>query len=346
MVSQREEQSRIQRPINILGWYGRNNLGDESFKLAFQHLFPENPLYFSSTSLMEGLDNPLLILGGGDVIKPYYLSLLPKDRPFYALGVGLGYESELDLLDGPCQKIYFRNYADYLMGARRGLPAKLCPDLAFAIPGFGEAPVRQGSPRKKMVVILANSAIHPDITAKEFAEVSYFEYFKWELAKSLDYLNQWYDIGFLHLSNGRYAYDIAMHYDVMSRMRSNRNVGIMPEDLIYKSGCDTTDLINTLRESVDLVVSMKYHGLIFATIAGVPFVNIGVTRKTALYCKEYDFGDFSVESYSFTKDRFLKAVEFAERGLSRQSLIRFSQKNHEDWERIGLRLRQEWLGLK
>lgn len=308
--------------ITCLGWYGRNNCGDESFKSALKQIFSEHNLHFTTDAPPE---DGLLILGGGDVIKPAYLRKIPKDRKYYALGVGLGYESEIDLLDDRCQQILFRNWVDPALASQKGFTSYSCPDLAFAIQRPTDHRPKPGY-KKRMMVILANSSINPGINVNVLPEISYQDYLKWELAKSLDDLSEWYEINFVHMSHEQYAYDLGMHYEVASRMKT--------QPQIWSGAVPYPENFMTWMSGFDLVVSMKFHGLIFATIMGVPFVNLGLTRKTNLYCQENKFNRLMVDPYSFTKDRFLDVVKIAEEEGVREDLLALASLNFGKWGMI------------
>src|SRR3712207_4761835 len=86
----------------ILGWYDKGNIGDEAFKDAFAEAIRDvdpgrgEPAFHVN----EAPAGPKLILGGGDVIRPYYLDLIAPEQRIVPIGVGLGFESEIELLRG------------------------------------------------------------------------------------------------------------------------------------------------------------------------------------------------------------------------------------------------------
>src|SRR5436190_18938223 len=84
--------------IDIVGWYGKNNIGDEAFRYAHPQFFEGHDIRYVTPpeTCRESAD--LVVLGGGAVVAPFYLDTLPKDKPKYALGVDIAYESEIDLL--------------------------------------------------------------------------------------------------------------------------------------------------------------------------------------------------------------------------------------------------------
>jgi polysaccharide pyruvyl transferase WcaK-like protein len=70
----------------------------------------------------------------------------------------------------------------------------------------------------------------------------------------------------------------------------------------------------------ELVISMKFHGIMFAVNQGVPFINIAGTRKTQQFSIENDFAQLSIPRYSLERERFLKVVKVAEADETRRSI--------------------------
>lgn len=287
--------------INIIGWYGRGNCGDEAFKHAFDVLLPNHEKIFSTAAVPADLH----ILGGGDVIKPYYLDGISPETPLYIVGAGLGYEGDLDCLNGRnIKKALFRNPADVEMAKARGIDAAYIPDIVFSL----SRPERllPNKTEKKLAVVILNGAINPTAARKHKAnETAYAEYFKWEMAESLSYLSEWYDFMFLPFSDDIYNRDDVIHCEVAARMAKPGRTQIMH----FPHSPKVT--LQTIADA-DLVIGMKFHSLIFSTIANVPFVNVGLSRKTGLFCKNNKLDNLSIEPFTFTKDRFEVAVKHAE----------------------------------
>lgn len=278
---------------NIIGWYGRQNCGDEAFKLAFPILLRDEELKFSESEDQTRLN----ILGGGDVIKPYYLDKLKG--PFYIIGTGLGYESEVALLRGKdVKKAFFRNRQDAFLARVAGVPAEYIPDIVFAL-----KPYEKSLPEKKKAIVVLNGAIIPRNSHTDNAEIAYAEYFMWSLARSLKELSQWYDIEFLPFSDDRNNNDNITHLNVVSR------AGL--ESKIYEKPCSPEETMQKIANA-HLVVTMKFHGVIFSVLNGTPFINVGFSRKCHQFCKEEGLEKLSIAPYSYTHDKFMEAVKVAE----------------------------------
>ena len=68
--------------IPILGWYNQRNVGDEAFKDVFSAAIrdadPSAKVSFDiPSSLAKSPKHDKVILGGGDVIRSYYLQDIP-----------------------------------------------------------------------------------------------------------------------------------------------------------------------------------------------------------------------------------------------------------------------------
>ena len=59
----------------ILGWYGHQNIGDESYKLSFPKVFPKQTFSFNDPKCTE-LQTGTCILGGGDILNEMYVKKL------------------------------------------------------------------------------------------------------------------------------------------------------------------------------------------------------------------------------------------------------------------------------
>jgi polysaccharide pyruvyl transferase WcaK-like protein len=302
----RDEEKLIYR---LIGWYNRANCGDDAFVDAFHALLPHGELAFyePSTGLLNPAKGEKLILGGGDVIKPYYLRRIPPDQPLWVVGCGLGYESELDLLSKhTIAAAVFRNVADAELAKKAGIKSFYGPDLCFALEGLGGTPPPEAQKtRKKLGVILSGHPVS-GIDQPQIREAAYFEYFQWELASTLDELADYFDIVWISFSSDPDAWDESSHYGVRRKMTKRGGQS-------FRSYAPATAAIQRrVVAEMDLVLTMKFHGAIFSTIERVPFVSIGMTRKLEEFCRQSGLASLCVPSYQFTKHSALKAVKAAE----------------------------------
>jgi polysaccharide pyruvyl transferase WcaK-like protein len=303
--------------IPILGWYDQQNVGDEAFKDIFRAAIQEaDP---STTVSFHAPFNPLkspspdkVILGGGDVIRPFYLEKIPPEVKVVPLGVGLGYESEIELLGNVRVPFaLFRNLDDVELARSKGISAEYCPDLTFFLNEPERLPItlKEG----KTLGVLLSDEISPTFEKKENREYLYYEYFKWELASILDYLSDFYNICFVAFSTVESINDYKISLDIYRRMTARDQVRFITEPLSMAQAL-------WIMKQFDLVISMKFHGLMFAVNQGVPFINIAETRKTQLFCVENELTQLSIPRYSLERERFLEVVKTAEADETRQAI--------------------------
>jgi len=312
--------------LTVLGWYNQRNVGDEAFKDALQLAASASGRRIELQFVTERLP-PVdrLILGGGDVIRDFYLGRIPTDVAIYPIGVGLGYATEVALLaDRRVPAAFFRNRSDVEIAKSAGLNAEYCPDMTFILDN--EAPFDIALEAPKRLGVLLTDEVNPTWETRDNQSYLYYEYFKWELARILDYLSEFYSIYFIPFSRLDSIDDSRIHHDVFRRMKMRSKVTLLERDL---SASEALWLIGQL----DLVITMKLHGMLFAVNRSVPFLNIGETRKTELFCHEQGFARLSVPRYSLEYNRFLEFVKEAEspetRGLIESVSARLKQECRE-----------------
>lgn len=300
----------------VVGWYGKANCGDDAFKDAFHALFPGEVLTF------DGGDRPItvppgarVILGGGDVIKSFYLDRIPINQNFSLMGCGLGYTSEVDLLAGRKVDIaLLRNRADAELARARGINAVYAPDICFAIPPQPPRALPDSLKPKRLGIILSDHA-EPGLDQPDMREAAYFEYFKWELARLLDELGLYYELHWISFSADIDHFDECAHYSTRKKMTRRG-----PQHFWSYQPDRPLDQV-AIVAAMDAVLTMKFHGAIFAMLHGVPFVSIGQTRKLITLCEEAGIGDLAVSPYLFTYDTALAALKQAEREGTRERLL-------------------------
>lgn len=299
--------------ITFVGWYGRHNGGDEAFKEVHRLLFPHQSLeWIDDTVPIQPAPERHWVLGGGDVISDFYIKRIPVESPFVIYGCGIGGEAEFAIIERHAHRIrgaWLRNAKDAERLREMGIPARFTPDIVFQLKDWAtaQAPVDPAGPigRKRMVVFPSANAAQAASRSGNLRNYHYYEFFKRELAQVCDFLADYYDIVFYPLSTNLNDNDRRFAEEVASYMQARRSVLILPgEDPIQ-------DIIEMVRNA-ELVLSMKFHGNVFAILGETAFVNIGLSRKTQLLCLDNGLPDLSIPPYQFCFDTGLRAVRAAE----------------------------------
>ena len=294
----------------FLGWYNRRNVGDESFKIVHNFLFPEiEKIWIENARGFEFYEGDVVVVGAGDVVKPYYIETLPDDVRFFIYGCGLTDADDFDYTVSLRERLHgawFRNRADVEELAKRGVSARYTPDVFLQLTGqiFSFSPPAP-SARKRIAFMPSNFAFRDYQRRGDIKGSSYMNYFVHECAAILGELSKYYDIDLIAMSGDNNDDDLAFLNSVFS-LSNNRSCMLVHEF--------NPDPIRTLEvvSSASLCISMKYHGIIFSLAAGIPFVDIGLTRKNAVFCTENGFDKVSVPHRSLHQERFADFVKFAE----------------------------------
>lgn len=322
---------RRERPLStgstVLGWYGRGNAGDDAFVEALQIFLGNSNLKFvSPDQLDKNLDkNEIIFVGAGDICKGFFLDEVAHHKNVVIVGAGLGYESEVELLKKVEPKLlWMRNRKDVDICRKHGLNAYYTPDICFGLPKLARSELTTATDsRKKLGIILSGHAVS-GVDQDDPGESSYLEYFQWELAKSLNYLEEFYQIYWISMSSDPDAWDESIHYSVRKKMHKRKNQIFCS----YKK--DHPDEVRRIISHMDVVVSMKFHGCVFSIMNDVPVLSIGFSRKNEILMKEAGLEDLSISPFSFQKDRFIRYIENAERPQTIENVKRVSKEYVEN----------------
>jgi polysaccharide pyruvyl transferase WcaK-like protein len=325
--------------INIVGWFGKKNIGDEAFKDAFRIIFLGHDIQFF-TPPQQCPEADLVILGGGAVISPYYLQTMPKNSPKYILGASIEYESEMDLLSPHnFQSIMIRNSSDVLkLKNKVTCPVKDIPDLAFLL-NPGEHKINLGNKNKKLGVMVTDY-INPALnrSTDKFGKRSFN--FIQNLAKELDdFIKNGWDVILIPLSTDGYGNDLRINLDLMAFMQK--------QPINITESLSPTEVISVIKD-LDLAMCMKFHAHIFSIIAETPFVSIEFTRKVRLLLEENNLTE--LKAAWFEGDDFhCNFNDVTEKALKNNYSELFSKIRKSKVEEILLamqEIRQDWLGNK
>lgn len=310
------------KSYTVVGYYGKRNCGDDAFTFAIPRLLPPG----SSVKFVHGSppkDGSTLILGGGEVINDYFLDRMPKGRPFHILGAGIPYESMLPLLENHrVNEAVFRTRLDTKLAQEAGHDAYYAPDVTFVLDvPEGEGPVLPPKKSEKKYLGIMYTDKMNFAAREDMKNAAYGLYLKQEIAETIYALSEWYIPVFIPMSDFLYDYDVRSLLDILSfvpLMKGGK--GIDHVVLPYLGVQRTMKAISEL----DTLLTMRFHGLMFAVNVGTPVVNIGCTKKMVQFCREEGLERISVEPYTYTTDRCLAAVKAAEDERMRESLLTIS----------------------
>jgi hypothetical protein len=266
----------VNRPMILcIGFYNRGNIGDECYTYIIPKLFMNHTIVFQcSDDIHQTTDVSIyssIIVGGGDVINTYFMSkiryiLRDYKGPVYAFSVGIPYASDglkyLRIFD----HLFVRSMRDYETARHEvgALNVTYLPDVSIKIPKVFMR--KQNHNKKKIGVCLARPVLKNHALISNIIEV----------LKSLP--NREYHFISFNVSENADESDVSMNEQLAKSI---------PNSFCHheKNVLRVLQLIG----SMDLVIAMRYHSVMFSIIQQVPFVPVYVSRKIESLLYDLDF---------------------------------------------------------
>lgn len=265
--------------VHVVGYYDMRNVGDEAFRPAIKSFFSQDTVEFYNIDIYKSpppSTPDVLVLGGGDVVTPYYLPTVSASPcPIkIGLGVGLGYESESDLAAAAgLSAWFFRNQKDVdLVRAKTDCVVEHTPDLAFAISPSGEDVLSRYVPKDKPVVaVFLTDYMMPSAFRKEDLFWTRSRQFLENFGRfCLDLQRRGYRVLCVPCSGDAHADDRRTHLSLRAHVNN---------DLVCVNDLLTPQEVVDLLSGVKAAVCQRFHSHVFAMSANTPIMSIGFTRK-------------------------------------------------------------------
>jgi polysaccharide pyruvyl transferase WcaK-like protein len=248
--------------INFIGWYGQNNIGDDCFQLVFSESFHGHDLVFTQK---PDLSCDAFIWGGGGVIDYGYFEGIDSilDKPLYAVGVDIPLSGEkYSLIQYPFKKILVRSKEYFWLAREQGMKnVSYIPDLAFWV----HPPEKKESTKPRIGVSLMRHLLQDEIHLQD------------HIGKVLCRKQNLADILFLVFKGN----DLQIIESVMSRWDIKGSI-ITP--------ATPTEMIETI-STLDTILTVRFHGAVFANLCRVPFISLSVPGKHSLFCEQEELND-------------------------------------------------------
>lgn len=332
--------------ITFVGWYGRQNAGDEAFKEVHKLLFNGRCDIEWADDKAQVTTSPgqRYVLGGGDVLNNFYAKHIPADQPFALYGVGVGGEEEFGFISQHQDRIpaaWVRNDRDAQRLVASGLNAHFTPDIVFQLKSlYADSKARDpagAAGRKRLVLFLSANAFQDALRTGNERLIHYYGFFQRELALVCDFLSDYYDVVFYPLSTNVNDDDHLFSTQVHGFMRKAERARVLP-------GRDEIEEIVQMVKAADLVMTMKFHGIVFSILSERPFVNVGLSRKTQLLSADNGLGQLSLDPYCMSYHKAAAAIKHAESPAVRQQVAEVSRRLYEQASAQGQAFRDFILG--
>lgn len=297
--------------FKIIGYYEHYNFGDDQYKISFTKLFADYILcdytvdFYNCDKIHDYIfsDDDIIIIGGGDVLNPYFLNKINKrfrsaQNLIIAFSVGLPYTQilvetdKLDIID----YIFLRTNQDIEIFKRYFNKDRVfyIPDLSYLVSTnynsnkrmhIAESnkldefdkleiitKIKREDPGKQIICLCLSRHVYNVNYKREYANIIN------NLCVFVKYLiKQNYHVVFLPFntnSDNPNENDILINNDVISKLELTNTTNI--------TNIDTTlneyQLQGVLKNS-NVCVCMRFHAILFSIYNNVPFIPLYTTRK-------------------------------------------------------------------
>lgn len=313
--------------ILIIGYYHRQNLGDDVFEFVWkQYLtryFPGREHKIMNIDDVKKIDDnvELVLFGGGDLINDYFVPKLNKLRkeakntiPYYAVSIGLPYPKLIDAgyLDN-FDYIFHRNQIDQdcLLTRFSNYKAQWGPDLTYLLPKYSTNEITSYLPNshltgtKKIGVFLTRTIYNPNNVKVYYEMVNQISVFLMKLAqvtqpkslfsscKSTTEFRPQFEIFLIPFCTDKNPNqdDRLINEDVYNQMLRLGNVDNV--HLINKN-LAPTDILPVFKQFY-ATICMRFHAHIFSLMSETPLLSIYSTRKVGNLLTETHLEDRSIK---------------------------------------------------
>lgn len=321
----------VEKQITHIGYFYEWNCGDDAFMIVFEYLqqkhYPSIKIVFRNTFasdiyLPSIIPRELTIVGGGDIINPFFLDKLIKSRTnMWAVGVGTPYSSYFSYINF-FDQCFSRNQQDVERFKELYSPATrfhYIPDLAFFLSDIflnDECflqPLESFMDKLGLVHVkhLSNNhhlssgvryCIGFCLTRTVFADgyednyitfvrsiISIIQFILQNLPDCAIFL-----IPFCIATNKYNENDCILNKHVKEFFLNNpRIIDIYTQDESYDRNVYVAQTFEWIKR-MDMVVVQRFHSHVFSLANHIPFVSITSSRKCIKFCRQYKLEDYLI----------------------------------------------------
>jgi polysaccharide pyruvyl transferase WcaK-like protein len=297
--------------ILVNGWYGHQNLGDESYKESFRLFWPQHDLVFSDSFRKTETGFDAQIVGGGDIIRPELLRNVFKrsDIPAIAMSVTITEQSlcpELSMFS----RIVVRDVMSLSLLEKYGItkivPCSMIPDASIVLkgrPDVGKSIIRRmflenglDEPYKNVHVVALNAHLLFGSNAT-IKNGMYFDILKYVIAEIADETNA--SFVFMPYSVSNPWDDRIPNSLAVAHTKWWKKHLVIWEKLPIQQSLD-------IISAADFMITTRFHGLIFGVGNNVPTLPISFHDKTKGFCDTVDITP--LDYYNTTTESLRKAI--------------------------------------
>jgi hypothetical protein len=279
-----------------MGFYDRQNIGDDTFKIVIPALLPSCDVVCVSCDDVENSEHitdeyDVVLIGGGDLVNDYFMQKMQQllktyNGRIYGVSLGIPFSScshYLHIFD----HVVVRSREDFLLACEEigEVNVTQLPDFSVALCNIdhgssledGQPPVDAKDDNVITVgVCLAQPLFYNNPKRSNLIE---------SLCQSLlSFAKQYSQFGQTHVRFILLAFnsntlnnqecDYIVNTQVAKRLSKLQVDAVLRHDITSPQ-----DMLEFFKNNLDLCICMRYHSVMFSVIANIPFVPLYVSQK-------------------------------------------------------------------
>lgn len=292
--------------VVVIGFYHKENLGDQLFIEAFRALFPHITFKFCDVLTIENIKGASAVFFGGgsflssDVNASQECLNLIRTLPIFYVGVGAetSISASNRILMGLARLIAIRSPVGLDKVKEINDNVIIIPDLVYAL-----TPTIKTKRHTKSVLILPNIYVVPKNTDEHWKHCSW-EHFKFEFSQFIDHLvESGYTINFAAMCKNNKENDENAAIEIINcmRYRDSKYIINIPQS--------SQDIFRMLSEYA-VIITQRFHGVVLAEMMRIPSVIISHHDKLkSSYLNEGELISYYAASKQTFIDKFYSTTK-------------------------------------
>jgi polysaccharide pyruvyl transferase WcaK-like protein len=295
--------------IFTLGFFDKQNLGDESYKDTFRALFPQHNFTFLDHIKKNVIDNnEIVFLGGGNVLRTAYIKELQKIKDKKIYGFSVGMEEDLTFEPNLFEHVYARDEKTYNNLKKMNVSCSYLPDAAFILqgnPSEGLNWLKSKFKEEKLdlyeniiVVIINSYMLNSSLSSLSRDSITFLK-FSYDLARIADETNA--SFVFIPFGTSMPIDDRISNSWVASKCKYWKKNLVVFDRINYRTALNIISAGN-------LTISSRLHSSIFSYVSGTPFIDITHHSKNELFLKSINKENYSIPFWNFDSNKMKNLI--------------------------------------
>lgn len=281
----------------VMGFYDRKNIGDDTYKQVIPQLLPSCDVVCVSCDDAEPITNDdydIVLIGGGDLVNDYFMQRVQQVLKTYAgrvygISLGIPFPSSCHYTH-IFDHVLVRSMNDYTLAEKEigSVNVSYLPDFSVALCDSMVSIDSNLKSSKNMLnvgVCLAQPLFYNNPKRSILIESVCQALLDFTKTSSLNPVRIIL-LAFNSNTRNTQECDYIINDQVSKRLK-NLNVNVV----IRHDISTPTDMLNFFVTDLDMCLCMRYHSVMFALIAGIPFVPLYVSQKIHNLLQDISYPD-------------------------------------------------------